>query len=137
MKTWLEATFDDIAIELAPGVTATRGDEINKLNWTSWLMHIGELINMDSNQFELTTREHFEDLTLLIHGEATRAMEGDYPTPEQSQAYMHSAEAKQVIDSLTSVAVGLTKETWPEFRDRVCKEVDLDPNDFRFDFEMS
>lgn len=137
MKTWLEATFDDIAIELAPGVTATRGDEINKLNWTSWLMHIGDLIEMGINQFEVTTREHFEDLTLVMHTERYNTLYGEYPTDEETDAYMHSQEAKKTIESLSSVAVGLSKETWPDFRDRVCKEVGLDPNDFKFDFEMS
>ena len=136
MKTWLEATKEDVVTELCPGVTITNDDMINKLNWTSWLAHIGELINMDSNQFEMIVREHFETVILCINGERTRAETGDYPTDEQVDTYMASDAAKQTIEQLTKLTVSLTKETWPEFRDKLCQEVGLDPADFRFDFEM-
>ena len=136
MKTWLEATKEDVVTELCPGVTITNDDMINKLNWTSWLAHIGELINMDSNQFEMIVREHFETVILCINGERTRAETGDYPTDEQVDTYMASDAAKQTIEQLTKLTVSLTKETWPEFRYKLCQEVGLDPADFHFDFEM-
>ena len=136
MKTWLEATKEDVVTELCPGVTITNDDMINKLNWTSWLAHIGELINMESNQFEMIVREHFETVILCINGERTRAETGDYPTDEQVDTYMASDAAKQTVEQLTKLTVSLTKETWPEFRDKLCQEVSLDPADFHFDFEM-
>ena len=136
MKTWLEATKEDVVTELCPGVTITNDDMINKLNWTSWLAHIGELINMDSNQFEMIVREHFETVILCINGERTRAETGDYPTDEQVDTYMALDAAKQTIEQLTKLTVSLTKETWPEFRDKLCQEVGLNPADFQFDFEM-
>ena len=135
MKTWLDATREDVLQDLAPGVTSTNVDMINKLNWTSWLMHIGDLINMDSNQFEMIVREHFESVILCINGERTRAETGEYPDDDQVDAYMASDAAKQTIEQLTRVTVSLTKESWPVFRDKICQEVGLDPKDFHFEFE--
>ena len=136
MKTWLDATYEDVIVEIAPGVSTPNDDMINKLNWTSYLAHIGELINMDSNQYELIIKEHFETLILCIHGEKTRAMTGKYPTYEEVDAYMDSQSAIETIQYLTNVTTSLTKESWPTFRDKVCEEVGLNPKDFHFDFEI-
>ena len=136
MKTWPEATREDIIQELAPGVESTNADIINKLNWTSWLAHIGELINMDSNQFEMIVKEHFETVMLCIHGEMTRATSGEYPSQEEVDEFMKAPSTVETIQKLTSLTAQLTKETWPEFRDGICKEVGLDPDEFHFDFEL-
>ena len=136
MKTWLEATKEDIIQEIAPGVESTDADMINKLNWTSWLAHIGELINMDSNKYELIVKEHFETVTQCIHGESRRAMTGEYPTTEESAKYMKNPDTIAMIQHLTNVTMRLDKESWPIFRDKICEDVGLDPDEFHFDFEM-
>ena len=136
MKTWNEATREDIVQDIAPGITATNADMINKLNWTSWLMNIGGLVEMDeSNKFELTTREHFETIFLLDYDEQVRAMTGKYPEYGEVEKYMNHPETKKKIEYLTQVAAKLTQKDWPEFRDHICSEVGLDPNDFILDFE--
>ncbi|MDO5436003.1 MAG: hypothetical protein Q4G19_06500 [Clostridia bacterium] len=137
MKTWLEATREDVIIEPFPGVCMTNDNMINKLNWTSWLPHMGELLSGDVNQFANTTREHFEDLTFLIHNEMVRASTGAYPEFEDAQAYMKTQEARDTIDKLTEVTVQLTRENWPAFRKLICEEVGLDPDDFQIDLESA
>ncbi len=135
MKTWLNATYDDIMQEVEPGVVTKNQHMINQLNWTSWLMHMGDLVSTNTNQYKFTTREHFDSLVFVTFGEFIRASENREPPYEEMDAYINSPDAQLTIDHLTQATIRLTKENWPEFRDRICQEADLDPKLFQFEFE--
>ncbi len=137
LKTWTNVTREDVMREVAPGVLEKDQQKINQLNWSSWLMHMGDLLDMDVHSYALTTREHFDTVLFIDYGEYIRATEDHYPPYEEMDAYMKTPEVQQTLDYLTQTTIRLTKENWPEFRDRICAETGLDPKLFRFPFEIA
>lgn len=130
MKTWDDVTKEEIFQEIAPGVSATNDYLVNQLNWTEYLRHMRDMLFMGMIDDPMITREHLQDVVADIFMNMTNAIEGRFPEPDEISNYIRSPYAQETINKLTSLALNLTEENWPEFRDSICKEVELDPSDF-------
>ena len=135
MKLWGEAKRDDIIKEIIPGVETLDEFKLDKLDWASYLSHMGEWLNEGLNQYEDSVREHFDFLVFVLYGERIYVESGKYPEIDEMQAYMALPETKELIRKLTDATTSLTRGNWPAFRQAVCEQYGLDPNDYVLDFE--
>lgn len=130
MKTWDDVTKDELIQEIAPGVYSTNAELQNQLNWTEYLRHMRDMLEMGMLKDPMITREHIQDVLVDIFMTTVRLIENRGAEPEEIQKYIRSSHAQKTIDALTETALKLTNENWPEFRNGVCGEVGLDPEDF-------
>lgn len=130
MKTWDDVTKDELIQEIAPGVYSTNAELQSQLNWTEYLRHMRDMLEMGMLKDPMITREHIQDVLVDIFMTTVRLIENRGAEPEEIQKYIRSSHAQKTIDALTETALKLTNENWPEFRNGVCGEVGLDPEDF-------
>lgn len=136
MKLWNEATREDISTEVIPGVETLDEMAVARLNWTSYLSHIGEWVKEGLNHYENAVKEHFDNLTLFVYGERVRAECGEYPTKEEMQTYRKEPSTKALVQMLTKVTAQLSEETWPTFRKMTCERYGIDEKEFCEMFEQ-
>lgn len=130
MKTWDDVTREELVQEISSGVYSTNTELQNQLNWTEYLRHMRDMLHMGMLDDPMITREHFEDVLVDIFMTSVRLLEKRGAEPDEINRYIQSSAVQKTVDALTEVALKLTNENWIEFRDNLCKEVGLDPNDF-------
>lgn len=131
MKTWDDVTREELVQELTEGVYATNAELQNQLNWTEYLRHMRDMLYMGMLEDPMITREHIQDVMADIFMTTVRLLEERGAEPKEVHEYLQLPHVQKSIDTLTGLALNLTVENWPEFRDRMCAEVGLNPDDFR------
>lgn len=129
MKTWDEVTKEELILEYAPGVYATNAELQNQLNWYEYLRHMRDMLRTGILSDSAATREHIQDVLVDIFMNMVHVMEDRSPEPGEIDHYIRGEYAQKTINTLTGIALELTEENWPEFKERMCKEVGIDPNE--------
>lgn len=130
MRTWDTVTKEELMQEIIPGGTEMNLKIQNQLNWAEYLRHMRDMLQMGLLSDPFIAREHLEDVVTDIYMNIFHIIEDRYPEPDEIDTYIRGEYAQKTINNLLEVALGLTEENWPEFKEKMCKEVGLDPNEF-------
>ena len=130
MKTWDDVTKEELVHEMTDDVYTINEELQNQLNWTEYLRHLRDMLSWGMLDDPLITREHLQDVVVDIFMDMTKVIQDRYPEPEEIQEYIRSSYAQQTINSLTEIALKLTHDNWPDFKERICEEAGLDPDEF-------
>lgn len=133
IKLWNEATQEDIMTEVIPGVMGVDEQAVARLDWTSYLAHMQDLIREGLGQDEKFVRGHFDDLTFLIYGERIRVERGTYPVAQEVMAFRELPSTKTLIDQLTSTTMqfaGSTWAAWENYKRLICARFGINQAEF-------
>ena len=126
MKCWANATKEDILQEMAPGVTMTNTDMINKLNWTEYLPHIRDMIDMGMSVDRELVDEHVTDLIESIFMSMGRLIYDRPVDPKEVTEYMETEHAQKTREALIQLTMSHTAETWPDMEADIRRKVGME-----------
>ena len=135
IKMWNTVTREDVMTEVITGVWTLDEKVAERLDWTSYLSHMHELMLDGTNKNEQAVREHFDDLTFMIFGERTNLELGRFPSETEGMMYRNHLHTRKLIDELTATTMSLTQGNWPSYKKHVCDHYGIDLKEFEEAFE--
>lgn len=135
IKLWNSVTREDVMKEVIPGVWAWDERMAERLDWTSYISHMHELMRDGTTQNEQAVREHFDDLTFLIFGEKFHMTNGVEPTADEIREFRNLPSTIKLVEDLTSTTMHMTERDWPAYKMFVCKRYGIDQEEFDQAFE--
>ena len=135
IKLWNTVTREDVMTEVIPGVWTLDEETAERLDWTSYLSHMHELMLDRTSKNEQAVREHFDDLTFIIFCERTNLERGSHPTAEEIMAYRNLSDTKRLVEELTDTTVKMTEKSWPNYKLMICAKYGIDQREYNLAFE--